>query len=45
MKRLNEKEKDLIEAIRSFRASEGRMEMQAEFEWYIYQLLHDLMGI
>ncbi len=45
MKRLNKKEKDLIEAIRNFKASRGRMEMQWEFEWYIYQLLHELMGI
>lgn len=45
MKRLNKKEKDLIEAIRNFKASRGRMEMQDEFEWYIYKLLHELMGL
>ena len=45
MKRLNKKEKDLIEAIRNFKASRGSMEMQAEFEWYIYKLLHELMGL
>jgi len=45
MKRLTKKEKDLIEAIRNFKASRGRMENQFEFEWYIYQLLHELMGI
>ena len=45
MKRLTTQEKDLIEAIRNFRASQGRMENQWEFEWYIYQLLHELMGL
>lgn len=45
MKRLTKKEKDLIEAIRNFKASKGRMEHPIEFEWYIYQLLHELMGI
>lgn len=45
MKKLSKKEKDLIEAIRNFKASRGRMEMQDEFEWYIYELLHELMGL
>ena len=43
MKRLNETEKDLIEAVRNFRASKGRMEMEAEYEWMIYFYLHKLM--
>lgn len=43
MKRLNEKEKDLIEAIRNFKASRGRMELQAEYEWQISKWLHELM--
>lgn len=45
MKRLTEKEKDLIEAIRNFKASKGRMENQFEFEWLINKLLHELMDI
>lgn len=45
MKRLTKKEKELIEAIRNFKASRGWMENPTEFEWYIYQLLHELMGI
>lgn len=45
MTRLTKQEKDLIEAIRNFKASLGRMENQFEFEWYIYYLLHKLMGI
>lgn len=45
MTKLTDKEKDLIEAIRNFRASKGYMEKQFEFEWYIYQLLHELMEI
>lgn len=32
MKKLNEKEKDLIEAIRNFKAARGWMENKAEFE-------------
>lgn len=43
MKRLNETEKDLIEAVRNFRASKGRMEKEAEYEWMIYEYLHQLM--
>lgn len=43
MIRLNETEKDLIEAIRNFRALQGRMENEAEFEWIIYYYLHKLM--
>ena len=45
MKRLTNKEKELIEAVRNFKASKGRMEQQAEFEWYIYRTLHELMEI
>lgn len=41
--KLNEKEKDLIESIRNFRASKGRMEKESEFEWLIYKYLHELM--
>lgn len=43
MKRLNKTEKDLIEAVRNFRASKGRMEKEAEYEWMIYEYLHQLM--
>ena len=43
MKKLNEKEKDLIEAIRNFKAARGWMENKAEFEWEIHQLLNELM--
>ncbi len=43
MKRLNEIEKDLIEAVRNFRASKGRMEKESEYEWMIYFYLHKLM--
>lgn len=43
MKRLNEKEKDLIEAIRNFRASKGRMDDESEYEWLINYYLHQLM--
>lgn len=43
MKRLNKTEKDLIEAVRNFRASKGRMEREAEYEWMIYEYLHQLM--
>lgn len=42
-KRLTQKEMDLIEAVRNFKASKGRMEKQNEFEWYIYRTLHELM--
>lgn len=41
--KLKEKEKDLIEAIRNFRQSLGRMEKQNEFEFYIQKLLAELM--
>lgn len=43
MKRLNETEKDLIEAVRNFKASKGRMEKESEYEWMIYFYLHKLM--
>lgn len=43
MKKLNEKEKDLIEAIRNFKAARGWMENKAEFEWEIHRLLNELM--
>ena len=43
MKRLNETEKDLIEAVRNFKASKGRMEKGSEYEWMIYFYLHKLM--
>lgn len=45
MNKLTEKEKELIEAVWNFKASRGWMENPDEFEWYIYQLLHELMGI
>lgn len=45
MKKLTEKERDLIEAIRNFRASEGRLERQEEFKWYIFETLFELMGM
>lgn len=41
---LTEKEKDLIEAIRNYKASHGRMSSDDQ-EWYINQLLADLMGL
>lgn len=43
MTKLNEKEKELIEAIRNFKASKGRMEMRDQFEDYINKLLTELM--
>lgn len=43
MKPLNETEKDLIEAIRNFNASKGRMEQESEYEWLIYYYLDKLM--
>ncbi len=39
----NEKEVELIEAIRNFKASKGRMEKREIFEDYINQLLTELM--
>ncbi len=42
--KLTEKEKDLIEAIRNYRKSLGIMENRFDFEWYIYKVLHELMG-
>jgi len=41
--KLTEREKDLIEAIRNFRASKGRMAMQDQFEDYIKKTLAELM--
>ncbi len=41
MKRLTEK--DLIEAIRNFYATQGTMENPENFEWYIMRTLHELM--
>lgn len=43
MTRLNETEKDLIEAVRNFRNSRGRMEKESEYEWLINKYLHILM--
>ncbi len=40
---LNEKEKELIEAIRNFKASKGRMENKKEFRFYINRLVRELM--
>ena len=40
---MNETEKDLIEAVRNFKASKGRMEKESEYEWMIYFYLHKLM--
>lgn len=43
MKRLNNKEKDLIEAIRSFRKARGWIENENEFRWLIYRTVEELM--
>lgn len=43
MARFTKKEVELIEAIRNFRASKGRMEMQDQFEDYINHLVTELM--
>lgn len=45
MKKLSKKEKDLIEAIRNFKASKGWMENPTEFEYYILGLVYELMGV
>lgn len=42
-KLFNEKERDLIFAVRNFRASKGRMQQKDQLEGYIYKLLTDLM--
>lgn len=43
MKRLNDKEKDLIEAIRNFRKARGWIENENEFRWLIYKTVDELM--
>lgn len=43
MKRLNNKEKDLIEAIRNFRKARGWIENENEFRWLIYRTVEELM--
>ena len=43
MKRLNDKEKDLIEAIRNFRKARSRIEQENEFRWLIYKTVEELM--
>lgn len=43
MKRLNNKEKELIEVIRNFQSSKGRMEFEADFYFYIHQVLDNLL--
>lgn len=42
--KLTEKEQDLIEAIRNYRNSKGRLDSQDQ-EWYIVQLFNELMGL
>ena len=41
--KVTEKEKELIEAIRNFKASKGRMEKEFEFIWYIRRLLDEML--
>lgn len=43
MKRLNDKEKDLIEAIRNFRKARSRIEQENEFRWLIYKTVEELL--
>ena len=43
MKRLNDKEKDLIEAIRNFKKARSRIEQENEFRWLIYKTVEELM--
>ena len=40
--KLTEKEKDLIEAIRNYKASKSRMTNPEEYEWYIQRLIAEL---
>ena len=40
---VTEKERDLLEAIRNFRASKGRMSLQDQFEDYIKRTVAELM--
>lgn len=41
---LTKEEKELIEAMRNYKASQGRMNHPEEQEWYINQLIDQLMG-
>lgn len=43
MKKLNDKEKDLIESIRNFKKARGWIEHEAEFRWLIYRTLEELL--
>lgn len=43
MKRLNNKEKDLIEAIRNFKRARGWIEREQEFRWLIYKMVDELI--
>lgn len=43
MKRLTNKEKELIEVIRNFQASKGRMEFESDFYFYIHSVLDNLL--
>jgi hypothetical protein len=43
MKRLTRKEKELIEAIRNFQNSKGRMSYEKDFIFYIQSLLDELL--
>ena len=43
MKRLNNKEKYLIEALRNFRKARGWIENENEFRWLIYRTVEELM--
>ncbi|MGM9737118.1 MAG: hypothetical protein ACI3ZT_01735 [Candidatus Cryptobacteroides sp.] len=43
MKRLTNKEKDLIEAIRNFKRARGWIEREQEFRWLIYKLVEELI--
>ena len=42
--KLTEEEQELIEAMRNYRASRGRMDHPEEQEWFIKQLFDNLMG-
>lgn len=43
MERLNDKEKDLIEAIRNFKKARGWIEREQEYRWLIYKLVEELI--
>lgn len=43
MKRLNKQERELIEVIRNFQASRGRMDYEQEFYFYIHSVLDQIL--